>query len=285
MSLLQDLLDCYERADVEAAEAIINGQDSLSVELSALRGAVHPIVKSFVDGNGGHCYKPEHLQISDMLTPVQVRAFREAVLSDRCDEVRDCLQQDSELVHSEFAAGRGIAKAIHHWNSVAVGKLLVDAGAELHSLNSLGESPLTMQMRFGEPQTVAFLLEAGVDPNVGKGGHMPSKHFDEMVNLLLKYGWDVNHGEMLHDAKHGFGKRVQKWLMYGFDPNAQDQFGNRALHYFAKKGTGAETIRALVESGGEIDSKNAKGETPLSLARSAARQTAFHELQKLGAKS
>jgi hypothetical protein len=243
----------------------------------------HPLLRRFVDHNNGHCYKPSHLRIADLLTPSNVRCFREAVVRDEFDVVQNHLRSDTCLIHSEFTAGRGIAQAIHHWKSVMVAELLVDAGGNLEVLTTLGESPLTMQLRFGTVEGVQFLLEKGVNPNHGTGGHMPSHSMGELIELLLAYGWDINNGQMLHDANHGHGKRVETWLTYGANPNLRNRHGQTALHLIAARGTGRDVITMLVESGADINARDDDGNTPLDLARRASTQIAAQQLTKLGA--
>ena len=220
-----------------------------------------------------------------MLTPETVRSFRDAVLNDQFDSVQYQLRSQSKLIHSEFVAGRGIAQAIHHWKSRSVATVLVHAGADLEVLTTLGESPLTMQLRFGTIEGVRFLLEEGVSPNHGSGGHMPSASMTERIELLLAHGWDINNGQMLHDANHGHGARVMTWLKYGANPNARNEFGQTAIHLFAARGTGRDVIRALVEAGADISARDHKGNTPLDLARLASQQTAAQLLISLHAES
>ena len=130
-----------------------------------------------------------------------------------------------------------------------------------------------------------MLLDHGADPNRGKGGHMPSRSMEEMIELLLANGWDIDKGQLLHDANHGHGARVKVWLQHGADPNARRADGQTALHLVAARGVGRETIRALVEAGAEINARDDRGRTPLDLARAASRQTAADELRVLGADS
>ena len=132
------------------------------------------------------------MQIADLLIPQSVRLFRDATVRDEFQNVQDSLRSDGKLVHSEFTAGRGIAQAIHHWKSVQVGQLLIDSGANIEALTTLGESPLSLQLRFGTVDGVRFLLENGADPNNGARGHMPTDSMAELITLLLDHEWDIN---------------------------------------------------------------------------------------------
>ena len=155
------------------------------------------------------------MRIADLLIPPAVRSFRDALLDDACDVVQQRLQADPGLIQAEFTAGRGIAQPMHHWKSLEMAELLLDAGADLEVTTTLGETPLTMQIRFGTVAGVRFLLERGANPNNGVRGYMHSRSMVELIELLLAHGWDINNGELLHDANHGHGQRVQTWLRYG----------------------------------------------------------------------
>ena len=277
------LLACFENGAVEQAQALLNRHP----ELGPTSGyAAHPLLRRFVDSNDGHCYKSAHVRIADFLTPLPVRSFRDAVLSDEVNGVERRLRDDAALVSAEFV-GRGISQAIHHFRSLPMAKLLLDSGASLEVLTSRGESPVAMQVRFGSIAGVRFLLERGADPNLGRGtGTMASDRLREVIELLLEHGWDIRrHGALLHDANHGFGERVCTWLRYGSDPKAKRSDGRTALHLLAARGTGREAIRALVEAGADMNAKDQDGKSPLDLAKAAKQQAAARELTALGAKS
>lgn len=281
-------LAMFKRGDLDSARAFLKSRPRLA-EYDGL--SAHPLLREFVRRNSGHCYRPSHRAIADLLTPDRVRAFRDAAMADRIDEVRSRLAEDPELVHAEFTGGRGIARAIHHWRSVPVGRLLLDGGAYVNALTTVGcagETALMMQLRFGSVEGVRFLLENGADPNLGGLKHTPSASMAERLKLLLERGWNVNEqvgGRTLlhHDANHGHGRRVRLLLELGADPNIQDDMGRTALHLVCARGTGSETIRALIAAGANPGARDNEGITPRDRAACARSRTALHVLGEPGA--
>ena len=269
----------FANGDVPTAERLLDRFSELRL---ASNFKAHPLLSECVARNDGHCHKPAHLQIADLLTPQPVRDFRAAVLDNNASKVRTLLKQEPNLIDSQFTAGRGIAQAIHHWSSIDVAKVLIETGANIEATTTRGETALAMQLRFGTIDTVRWLLEQGADPN-NTSPMIPSDHLAETIELLLEHGWNLSSAPMLHDANHGHGQRVITWLKYGADPNARNESGQTALHIFATKGIGREAIQALATAGADLTAKDNDGHTPLDLAKLAKRKTAATTLESLDA--
>ena len=102
----ESFLAVFARGDLGAAWAFIDSHPSIG-RFDGYKA--HPLLREFVARNCGHCYKASHRAIADLLIPDRVRSFRDAVMSDRIEDVRDQLAVDPRLVRAEFTGGRGIA--------------------------------------------------------------------------------------------------------------------------------------------------------------------------------
>ena len=272
------LLTGFANSDVAGATAWIEAHPD---EAEPPAYEAHPLLQKFVETNHGRLHQKAHLEIADLLTSELVCAFRDSVIAYQVDEITQWLCQDPGLTKAEFAAGRGIGNAMHHWKSIEMAEGLLQVGAEIDTLNSLNETPLTVQLRFGSIEASRFLLEKGANPNLGASAHLPSDSMQARIELLLANGWDIDRGHLLHDANHGHGTRIQSWLRNGADPTVADANGQTPLHLLAARGKGREAIRALAEAGADLEAKDLSGKTPLDLALTANEQAAAETLKSL----
>ncbi len=137
------------------------------------------------------------------------------------------------------------------------------------------------------------------------------------AKLLIENGADVkfkmkNGGSLLHNSRTL--EAAQLLVANGADVNAKDDNGMTPLHYIAdprgiqgllfhKNGVNARTLKAdfekhrgaaekitaeiaelLIKNGADINAKDEKGHTPLSLAKAAKNKALIELLEKAGAK-
>ena len=274
-------LRAFEKADVDKAKRLWE-QNPIWHQNSGCVKA-HPLLKEFVDSNDGHLYRKKHLVIADMLTPANIQLLRNEVLANDVQGVSRRLEADRELIAAEFCAGRGIAMAVHHWQSPEMGELLLEFGADVSSETTVhggGETALTLQVRNGLLANAELLLEHGAEPNSCNVVLMPSACMEEMIQLLLRHGWNIGGGGLLHDANHGHGNRLKTWLRFGADPNVLDSTGKSALHLLAVRGGGRQAIEALLAAGADPTLQDHLGKTALDYARNAKSKVALKTLEE-----
>ncbi|MFK7767122.1 MAG: ankyrin repeat domain-containing protein [Mariniblastus sp.] len=268
----EEFLTYFRQANLQKAARILRDNPDLLKHEGYL---AHPLLEAFLENNNGRCHKRAHVQIANLLTADRVCELRDAVLADDQSLVQSILETESELVAAEFVVDHGVGRCIHYGKSNAMAEVLLKAGADVNALTSLGESPLSLQLKFGTLETVKFLLEKGADPNIGGLMHLPSESMEPRIELLLSHGWKLDETQMLHDASHGFGKRVLIWLKHGADPNVRDADGKSALHLLAENSQGQKIIRTLVEAGADVQAVDNAGNTPLELAQLASQSPAI----------
>ncbi len=267
----------FATGDFEATTRLIK----LHADIADYEGLrLHPLLREFASRFPSHVYRRNHLRIAERLTSVTVRAFRDAVIRNDVSAVTIQLSKDARLTSAEFLTERGLTQPLHVAPCRPSTDGLIKAGADLNALTSRGDTPLTRALRFGYVDSAATLLEAGADPNLGHGFHMPSDSMKTLIPLLLKYEWQLSNAPFLHDANHGHGARVVTWLSFGVDANTTDANGKTALHYFANQGVGRDAILALIAAGADVNAKDHDGKTALDLARASAKQVAARTLQE-----
>lgn len=136
----------------------------------------------------------------------------------------------------------------YNWTGDGVDVLLA-AGADANLPDAQGLTPLHHATHRVDSRAVRSLLAAGANPSARDAqGRSPLMCFDA--------GW-VDPGEI-----------ILPLLEAGGDVNAADNDGNTTLHGAAQRKLG-RFAKVLLAAGADATAKNARGETPLDIARRA----------------
>ena len=125
----------------------------------------------------------------------------------------------------------------------AIIRLLLDAGADVNTVDDGGLTPLHQGAKNGNPVVTAHLLAAGADPDaLDNEGYTPLHH----SNAVDGYGWSSLHFAVpLADSSV-----VSALLGAGADLDALTVDGLTALHLAARQG-GSAVVSDLLEAGAD----------------------------------
>ena len=134
------------------------------------------------------------------------------------------------------------AAEIQHYNEVA--QLLLEAGAEVNTQNSYGDTPLMEAARYADINTVEKIILKEADVN--------------MQN-------NVGNTALIEAAVHNRFNIVNLLMRHEADINAQNKAGNTALIEAAQHGQ-SQMAKLLIKKGADFTIQNHAGETAASLA-------------------
>ena len=195
------------------------------------------------------------------------------------------------------------ATALHwaaHRNDLDVATLLIEAGADVNTANTLGATPLWLAAINGSAPMVERLLESGADPDeslkMGETPLMTAARSGDLrtVELLLEYGADVNaierergqtalmwavaqeHADvtrLLIESDADVYARSDVWYQLentAGNTNPSGNFrmahgGSTPLLFVARNGD-VETARVLVDAGADVQDTEASGASVLVVA-------------------
>lgn len=171
-----------------------------------------------------------------------------------------------------------------HWavnrGEKEVVKSLIEAGAIVSAKSRHGNTPLHYAVINRQEEMVNILIAAGANVNtIREDGYTPLhwavyRQMSKIVKLLLAAGANVNVAKNdgytpLHTAVDNVQKEMVKLLLVASaNVNRIDKIGNTPLHIAASK-SGYEVVeitKVLIRKGADVNLKNGKLETPLSIA-------------------
>ncbi|KDQ07888.1 hypothetical protein BOTBODRAFT_591041 [Botryobasidium botryosum FD-172 SS1] len=185
--------------------------------------------------------------------------------------------------------------------AILIIKALLVAGADVNAQGRRGDTPLSLAYRYNHPFCVHALIRAGADPSLCGGWGLPTPPFvvdllrssdgASVVAKVLATGIDVNatdedeHTLLDRAAFCGSPSAVMALLRAGADARVETKWPPlcSAAALVQQEG-GAESVRALVEAGADIEAEAGDFDwTPLRHAVAANSPAAVRLLLQLGA--
>lgn len=222
----------------------------------------------------------------------------EAVKAGDIGDVRALLEQRADV-----NAPQPDGTTALHWaaraNANEMVRVLIAAGANANATNRYGVTPLTLAAANGNAALTASLLEAGANPNVtvGEGETilMTAARAGnvESIKALVAHGADVNAAEqwqgqtvLVFAALQNHADAVKMLVELGADVNARSKrlefpefvFKTAGMIYavqpvgswtplmYAARDGAIDAVRALAESGADLNLVDPDGTTALTLA-------------------
>lgn len=192
----------------------------------------------------------------------------------------------------------GFAPLLLASNDLNLVNLLLEAGADPNTDLVGGATVLHYAARHGNVPLLKYLLATGMDVNLPQGYsedgitalyNAVKEQHEEAVRTLLEHGADPNKTFkdswtcIIHGAKIGNYKILQMMLSKGGDARARcDPEGSTALHIAVQHGH-RMAVRLLLETGWDVNAKDASDTTPLQIAIAAGFSTIVEVLRKAGA--
>lgn len=152
----------------------------------------------------------------------------------------------------------------YNGDTVAVRGLL-DQGVDVNMRGKDNNTPIMEAAYAGHIDTVKLLLDRGADLSIRKNDGATVMQLAEAHPEIVELFKDVS--LLVQAARSGENRTVNELLDKGTPVNGFDQSGLSALTEASWNGH-VETVKILLQNGGDPTMKKADGETPLTLAKS-----------------
>ena len=212
-------------------------------------------------------------ETNDGMTPLQQAIFKRdkdiiKLLLDRPDvRVNHRDNNDQTPLWAASGAGDEILEMFLARNDI-----------EVNLQGRFKETPLYHATKWGGPNSIKMLFDAGADLNIGNWkeqtalGWAAAENKEEVIGNLIKYpGIDINKPEetgrspLSQASVNGHTKVVRLLLAKGAEVESADKEGKTALSLAAAKGHKV-VAKVLLKNKANINAQDNKGNTPLALA-------------------
>lgn len=199
-----------------------------------------------------------------------------AAVEEDQQELAAALLASEASVDAEDEFGETALYKASQQNNAVMAQLLLQKGAKVDTPNEYRWTPLFRAAAGGFPAVVRVLMASGADPSLECGDTLPLEKAVELehlavVRVMIELGVDVNavapNGgwTALHFA---VGKIMVDMLVEaGADVEARDSVNGATplnLQYpSGDEGPRIETVRALVDHGADVNTRDRHGNTPL----------------------
>ena len=183
-------------------------------------------------------------------------------------------------------------------------RALLQSGADVNEARG-SVTPLMLAASRDHLEMVQTLLRAGANPNamlVGRYGipawawmialNRCNKHWRDMTEAMLAAGVELNPSTIYpsplgHAIQEDDVVIIETLIKKGANPNLRDSETGETLLMNAARYSTPDVVRALIESGADVNARNTSGQTALTLADTKDnlwREEIVALLKRLGAK-
>lgn len=164
-------------------------------------------------------------------------------------------------------------------------------GADVNAPDPDGDTPLHVASARGRLIVARMLLDGGAKINApNRDGKTPlyvalMKGRTQLADLLVKRGAKLDPNDMLHEvARNGVADRdvIRFLVANGGDINSPDEHGDTPLHLAVRQGERV-VAKHLINQGADVNAVNQAGEAPLDLAVSRNDKDIIQLLERNGA--
>ncbi len=288
----QEAFDALRRGDVAEVRSMIeksprlveerDGNGNTLLHLAAAGGDAD-LVRYLVEKGAGL-----ELRNARQKTPLHL-----AAMNDRTDAVAALLGKGAAIEARDDYQRTALVLCARERGQAATARALIEAGADVNSVDKFGDSALGLAAWRGKQEFVDLLLEKGARLPEGEpkrrqlaaeaASHGLTALFQRLADQIPDLKAAAEDGDLLNAAASGGSAGIVAALLAkGCDPARADRFGWTPLHYAARDGR-TDAARTLIAKGAPLDTRNIMGQTPYNVAQERGMTTVAALLVEKGA--